>query len=373
MDEKMNTPGDKKLKIGSLFAGIGGFELGIERAIPNAETVWQVEQNKYCQGILKKHWPNATIYDDVRNITQHNVEPVDILIGGFPCQSISVAGKQRGLEDEKKSGLWWEFHRIISELRPRIVVMENVANVLRLGGLDVVGSLAEIGYDAEWTIISAKQFGAPHLRKRWFCVAYPNTRREKSTVQTRRQESSCRLATNSNGSRPQKQPIRTEPTQWKTPQMLKHGNRPNVYATDTNSRPDRERREDEQSYPTSEGRETTVHQANSKRKKSRWKKNIRNQRRDNTSNITTDTDDKRFEKRIYSIPIQKRKQHAQGSTQDTRRTYWQKITPESPLCNVDDGISKRVARLKALGNAIVPQCSQYIGECIVRSGLLDEI
>lgn len=313
----MNTPGDKKLKIGSLFAGIGGFELGIERAIKGAETVWQVEQNKYCQSILKKHWPNATIYDDVRNITQHNVEPVDILIGGFPCQSISVAGKQRGLEDEKKSGLWWEFHRIISELRPGIVVMENVANVLRLGGLDVVGSLAEIGYDAEWTIISAKQFGAPHLRKRWFCVAYPNTRREKSTVQTTRQEDSLCLATNSSSKRPQKQPVHTEPTQWETPHMFKHGNRPNVYATDT--------------------------------------------------------DDKRFEKRLYSIPIQKKQQHAQGSTQDTRRTYWQKITPESPLCHVDDGISQRVARLKALGNAIVPQCSQYIGECIVRSGLLDDI
>ena len=107
----------RRLKIGSLFAGIGGFELGIERAIPGSETIWQVEQNKYCQSILQKHWPNAKIYDDVRNITKHNVEPVDILIGGFPCQSISVAGKQEGLENEEKSGLYWEFHRIISELR----------------------------------------------------------------------------------------------------------------------------------------------------------------------------------------------------------------------------------------------------------------
>jgi len=94
------------IKIGSLFAGIGGFELGLERAIPGAETIWQVEQNKYCQSILKKHWPNATIYDDVRNITQHNVEAVDILCGGFPCQDISTAGKGRGLHG-KKSGLWW--------------------------------------------------------------------------------------------------------------------------------------------------------------------------------------------------------------------------------------------------------------------------
>lgn len=245
------------IKIGSLFSGIGGFELGIERAIPNAETIWQVEQNKYCQSILKKHWPNAKIYDDVRNITQHNVEPVDILIGGFPCQSISVAGKQRGLEDENKSGLWWEFHRIISELRPRIVVMENVPNLLRLGGLDILGSLAKIGYDAEWTIISAKQFGAPHLRKRWFCVSYPQGKRQQSDVLTKR--------------------------------------------------------------------------------------------------------------------TKQKRQYTHGSIQDTFQTYWKRYAPESPLCELADGIPARVARLKALGNAIVPQCSEYIGKCIEHSGLLDDI
>ena len=299
-------------KIGSLFSGIGGFELGLERALP-ARTIWQVEQDKFCQSILKKHWPKAQIYSDVRNITKDNVEPVDILCGGFPCQDISVAGKQGGI-DGKKSGLWWEMWRIISELsegrKKPIVVLENVPNIVRLGGLDVLGSLAQLGYDAEWTIISAKQFGAPHLRKRWFCVAYPI------------------------------------------------------------SRPDRERREDEQSYPTSEGRETIVHQANSKRKKSRWEKNIRNQRRDNTSNITTHSNRKRFEKRILTVTSKKKRQHAQGDTQNTQGTYWKKYPLESPLCNVDDGIPQRVARLKALGNAIVPQCSEWIGEQIWKSGIL---
>ena len=251
----------KKFKIGSLFAGIGGFELGIERAIPGAETIWQVEKNKYCQSILQKHWPNAKIYDDVRNITKHNVEPVDILIGGFPCQSISVAGKKEGLHNEEKSGLWYEMWRIISELRPRIVIMENVPNVLRLGGLHILGSLAEIGYDAEWTVISARQFGAPHRRKRWFCVAYPTKSNiQKYTVDAGRLESEKRFK------------CRTRQTPW-------------------------------------------IHETN----------------------------------------------------------YWKKRAPGSPFCNLADGIPDRVARLKALGNAIVPQCSQYIGECIVRSGLLDDI
>lgn len=283
------------IKIGSLFSGIGGFELGLERAIPGAETIWQVEQNKYCQSILKKHWPNATIYDDVRNITQHNVGAVDILCGGFPCQDISTAGKGEGLHG-KKSGLWWEMLRIISELRPRIVILENVAAILFRGGCEVVGSLTEIGYCTEWTIISARDQGAPHLRKRWFAVAYP---------------------ADSNSDKCKAQSMHSEQTHWKTCQMLKHGNRSNVYATNT--------------------------------------------------------DDKRFEKRLYSIPIQKSKQHAQGDTQNTPRTYWQKNTPESPLCHVDDGIPQRVARLKALGNAIVPQCSEWVGQQIVKSGLLQEL
>jgi len=328
----------RRLKIGSLFAGIGGFELGIERAIPNAETIWQVEQNKYCQSILQKHWPNAKIYDDVRNITKHNVEPVDILIGGFPCQSISVAGKQEGLENAEKSGLWWEFHRIISELRPRIVVMENVPNVLRLGGLDILGSLAEIGYDAEWTIISAKQFGAPHLRKRWFCVAYPNVEQLVTLQSRKRTKRSEKITsprtldtmdenrrngnvTNPHGTRRKKQSIYTQSTYGKTRKLFKHDYRKNVHVTDSKCQ-------------------------------------------------------RMFKQSNKSKPMETKIESTSRSGQNNRtyeRNYWKTFAPKSPLCTVDDGIPARVARLKALGNAIVPQCSQYIGECIVRSGLLDDI
>lgn len=165
---------EKKYSIGSLFAGIGGFELGLERAIPGAYTLWQVEQEKYCKKVLSKHWPEATIYDDVRNITKNNTKQVDILCGGFPCQDISVAGKGEGLHG-KKSGLWWEMHRIIEELQPRAVIMENVAAITIRGLGTVLGSLSEIGYDAEWCTIRASDFGAPHHRSRWFCIAYPRT------------------------------------------------------------------------------------------------------------------------------------------------------------------------------------------------------
>ena len=127
------------MKLGSLFSGIGGLELGLERSIPNLHTVWQVEQNAYCQKVLRKHW-SVPIYDDVRTVGAHNLEPVDILCAGFPCQSISIAGKMRGLEDEEKSGLWWNVHRLVSEFqsigRQPILVLENVANILRVGGPD---------------------------------------------------------------------------------------------------------------------------------------------------------------------------------------------------------------------------------------------
>jgi DNA (cytosine-5)-methyltransferase 1 len=248
------------IRIGSLFSGVGGFELGIERAIPNAHTIWQVEQDTFCQSILRKHWPNATIYDDVRTVGAHNLQPIDILIGGFPCQDISTAGKQRGIINGTRSGLWWEMHRLVLELRPRIIIMENVANIIRLGGTDVVGSLANIGYDCEWSVISARQFGAPHMRKRWFCVAYPNVSRCKK---------------------------RNEPI------ML------------------------EQSGGSRSG-----------------------------------------DRKIGGVHI---------------RNYWKEETHPPRLCNVDDGIPDRLAKLKALGNAIVPQCSEYIGKLVLQSGLLDDL
>lgn len=237
-------------KIGSLFSGIGGFELGLERAIP-AKTIWQVEQDKFCQSILKKHWPEAKIYSDVRNITKENVEPVDILCGGFPCQNISRCADMKGVQGEK-SGLWWEMWRIIGELRPKIVVLENVSTILQVGGKEVLGSLAGLGYDAEWGIVPASSVGANHRRKRWWAVCY---------------------------------------------------------ASNTNTRP-------------------------KKRK------------------------------------IQTRGKKFKNGAFGTSWNHWKSSTTEPPFCGMDDGIPSRMARLKALGNSIVPQCSQWIGEQIWNSGIL---
>jgi len=158
------------MKIGSLFSGIGGLELGLERAIPNSKTVWQVEKDPYARAVLAKHWPEAKRYNDVEKVGAHNLEPIDICVGGFPCQDLSIAGKRAGI-DGARSGLWREFARIIGELRPRFVIVENVPT-LRLRGMDrVLGNLAAFGYDAVWDCIPAQAVGANHRRDRLFIVA----------------------------------------------------------------------------------------------------------------------------------------------------------------------------------------------------------
>lgn len=159
------------MKIGSLFAGIGGLEKGLEDA-GVGETVWQVEINPYCRAVLATHWPDAKRYDDICTVGAHNLEPVDVICGGFPCQDISFAGKGAGIVEGSRSGLWSEYVRLIRALRPRFVVVENVRALLVRGLGRVLGDLADSGYDAEWGCLSAAGVGAPHLRQRIFILAY---------------------------------------------------------------------------------------------------------------------------------------------------------------------------------------------------------
>ena len=184
-----------KLTVGSLFAGIGGLELGLEMT-GGFETVWQVENNDYAQKVLAKHWPDARRWRDVRTFPPAADIPkcearggnglgkgksphplartswhVDLITAGFPCQDISYAGKGAGLGGER-SGLFYEAARVIRTLGPRYVVLENVSALLTRG-LDVVlGTLASLGYDAEWHCIPAAAVGAPHIRDRVFVIAY---------------------------------------------------------------------------------------------------------------------------------------------------------------------------------------------------------
>jgi len=161
---------------GSLFTGIGGIDLGFEWA--GIETKWQVEIDDYCQELLSVRFPHTEKFNDVRKVGSHNLEKVDIISGGFPCQDISVAGKGAGIEGER-SGLWTELHRVISELRPRFAFIENVPMLTIRGGGRVIADLAEIGYDAEWQIVGADDIGAWHRRKRIWIVAYSDSSRRR--------------------------------------------------------------------------------------------------------------------------------------------------------------------------------------------------
>ncbi len=164
------------MTFGSLFAGIGGMDLGLERAGMTCK--WQVETDPYCRRVLAKHWPDARRWNDVRYFLAgkrlrrtRDEWAVDLVAGGFPCQDISYAGRGAGLAGER-SGLWYEFARVVRVLRPRFVIVENVSALLTRGLDSVLGTLAAIGYDAEWACLPAAAFGAPHIRDRVFLVAH---------------------------------------------------------------------------------------------------------------------------------------------------------------------------------------------------------
>lgn len=185
----------------SLFSGIGGLELGLERA--GMTVVGQVEIDDYCRRVLAKHWPEVPRHDDVRTTVEWwQSEPrprVDVVCGGFPCQPVSVAGRRRYQDDER--WLWPAMAAVIRELRPSYAVMENVPGLLVRGMGDVLGELAAIGYDAEWDCIPAAAVGAPHLRDRWFGVAYPDGQQHEIRAHAQRWKTASDVPADPEGER----------------------------------------------------------------------------------------------------------------------------------------------------------------------------
>jgi DNA (cytosine-5)-methyltransferase 1 len=160
------------VNFGSLFCGIGGFDLGFERA--GLQCAWQVEKDPWCRSVLAKHWPDVPKFEDVRNFatTPDPALSVDVICGGFPCQDISFNNPHAEGITGERSSLWFEYARVVRTLRPAFVVVENVAALVVRGLRDVLRSLAECGFDAEWQTLSAQMLGAPHQRDRLFIVAY---------------------------------------------------------------------------------------------------------------------------------------------------------------------------------------------------------
>jgi DNA (cytosine-5)-methyltransferase 1 len=159
------------LTVGSLFSGIGGLDLGLERA--GMRVIWQSEIDPYASRVLKKHWPEVPNYGDIKTIDWRTVEPPDVICGGYPCQPFSTAGKRQGEQDSRH--LWPWVRESLRILRPRYAVLENVQGHLSLGGPTVIREITELGYNCEWRIIPAASVGAPHRRNRLFIVAYADS------------------------------------------------------------------------------------------------------------------------------------------------------------------------------------------------------
>lgn len=170
----------RAMKIGSVFTGIGAWDLGFEMA--GHEIIWQCENDKHCRKVLRRHWPdeNVPLYGDVKDIGGINgtdrivVERPDVLIGGWPCQGISIGGKRQGLADAR-SAMWFEYIRLVEEIRPKIFMLENVPGILSSNrGQDlalITTTIQEHGYEFAWRIVDSASSGVPQRRRRWFCVA----------------------------------------------------------------------------------------------------------------------------------------------------------------------------------------------------------
>jgi len=260
------------MKLLDTFAGIGGFSYAAEKLVGGFETTQFIEINPYCQKILNKHWSHVPIHDDITTFTAKPGE-FDIITGGFPCQDISNAGLQKGITKETRSGLFYELMRVIRMVRPKYVVLENVAAILNRGLDIVLRELSEAGYNAEWSVISASSVGACHQRSRWWLVAYPDSKR----LQRRLLQFNKEL------------------------QETGH-----IRQKDTLSSP-------------------------------------------NTDSTRTQSDRTRQDKPVWSNAFFNSKERR------TIKRDWTRYVSEPCLCRGDDGLRGRMDRLKALGNAVVPQ------------------
>lgn len=298
------------LTFGSLFSGIGGLDLGLERA--GLQCAWQVEIDDYATKVLAKHWPNTPRFRDVRECGKHTLTHVDVIAGGFPCQDISDAGKQIGIDGER-SGLWKEFYRIVCELRPRYVIVENVAALLHRGMGRVLGDLAACGYDAEWQILSAESVGAPHLRERVFIVAVAQgdgrgSRRAKSAGQF------GQAGIVSTGSQV-----------------------PNAHS-------DRFGHRTIQHQPGTECEATAI---------------IGN---DGPQGVASNPDFQSLEVGTCFGRDTRQKLTTFKRDCSTGTGQW---AVEPGICRVANGVPHRVDRLRGLGNAVVPQVAEFVGRCIM--------
>jgi DNA (cytosine-5)-methyltransferase 1 len=336
------------ITVGSLFSGIGGIELGLERTC-GFETIWFCENDRYASAVLKKNWKDVPNLGDITKVDWDAVEKPDMLTGGFPCQDISVAGKGKGIEGGHRSSLWFEYAKAIGILRPRIALVENVP-ALAYNGLDIVlADLAEMRYDAEWFSLSASDVGAWHRRERIFIVAYSQSRESREQEGRDRGKSVIGgseeiLSSNPTSDRCdcgecdrqggyvlpiEKRKAEEDGKEWNR-RELGAGEVCKVISNSDNSQTSRQRGDGREVLPISkpEGLDLC-----------------------SSKEIS-------HPKRIYESGFV----HRSRERQSGRGGWW---AAEPDVGRVADGVPFRVDRLRCLGNAVVPQVAQVIGEMIL--------
>lgn len=343
-----------KLRTLSLFAGIGGFDLGLERT-GGFCTVAFCEIDPFCRRVLAKHWPEVPCYDDVRTLTGERLAAdgvsVDVICGGFPCQDISFAGKGAGLAGER-SGLWQEYARLIAEIRPAWVIIENVS-ALRSRGLDaVLGRLFAIGFDAEWHCIPAAAVGAPHRRDRVWVVGYASGERrftgrhdyaEHDGTQLGATDQHAEHVANPYGQPERKPGHQTETVRDQRDARLEPGGR-GAGQCFANTEPAMANAYGE---PRNERRFGDANQG----------PRGRNVNRGSIRSDVCNTDSPRL------AQWQGKRSDARPQLTALVRADWWAIEPN--VGRVAHGVPARVDRLRALGNAVVPQVVTAIGHAIL--------
>lgn len=291
------------------FAGIGGFSIGLERT-GKFRTAAFCEKDAFCQRVLGKRYPGVPIIEDIHDVSSdalcaRGVPRIDILTAGFPCQPFSKAGKRRGIHDERF--LWPELFRVIADVKPRVVILENSEQIVHTHrGLVFAGILYDLfkaGYDAEWAIVPASDFGAPHIRDRIWITAYPHRQRHhQSKTGQSAPDPKRHAATRQRKGRTKFHAVESGDQVTGDSQSV---GRPPILRTDLKNRV--------QEYPG-------------------W-------------------------------------QTALDASGDLLQRLEQSLG-EPALCGVNDGIPYRVDRLRSLGNAVVPQVVEWIGHCILEAGVL---
>ena len=371
----------KGLKMLDTFAGIGGFSYAATKLVGGYRTTQFIEIDPFCQKILKKHFPNTPIHDDIRTFTARPFQ-YDVITGGFPCQDISVAGRREGITEESRSGLFYELMRVIRMVRPKFIVLENVAAILN-NGLDIVlGELSEAGYDAEWSIISASSLGACHRRSRWWLVAYPNNDGQQGReFETRNQNvtgqnTQVKWSTNSENFKRQSDDGDDKRESRIDENLSRSPNGREAKSTDTrricelsegtnnyqgiNSQDNYQENNDrtlvserQSGVQLSECRELG-------RDKTAFKNDSIRQRDDNDPNERVDTQNFNVansnSERLQGQNFNKmeREVWAEGNTRRLDPN-WRQYVSKPILPRGSDGLSNRVDRTKALGNSVVPQ------------------